>query len=163
GPQSYISPEEVAEFSLIQNQFSAEYGRSNGGQFVTVTKSGTNDYHGSFYGFFRNRFLNALDNLQKLEGTTRNRADGELFMPRSDYFRGGANFGGPLPYPNFTSNGEPMFISGKNKIWFFTSYERLQRGSAASAGGIVSPTAQGFQIINSVSGLSARHLSVFNG
>src|SRR5437868_3890422 len=36
GPQSYISPEEVSAFSLIQNQFSAEYGRSNGGQFVTV-------------------------------------------------------------------------------------------------------------------------------
>ena len=105
GPQSYISPEEVAEFSLIQNQFSAEYGRSNGGQFVTVTKSGTNNYHGSFYGFFRNRFLNALDQLQKSEGVTRNRADGNNFMPRNDYFRGGANFGGPLPYPNFTADG----------------------------------------------------------
>src|ERR1051325_3040430 len=97
GPQSYISPEEVAEFTLVQNQFSAEYGRSNGGQFLTVTKSGTNDYHGSFYGFFRNRYLNALDNLQKLSGVTRNRADGDLFMPGSDYFRGGADFGGPGP------------------------------------------------------------------
>src|SRR5205814_6145760 len=46
GPQSYISPEEVAEFTLLQNQFSAEFGRSNGGQFLTVTKSGTSDFRG---------------------------------------------------------------------------------------------------------------------
>src|SRR6185437_11241887 len=87
GPQSYISPEEVAEFSLIQNQFSAEFGRSNGGQFVTVTKSGTNNYHGSFYSFFRNRYLNALDNFQKQAGVNRDR-NSPNFMPRSDYFRG---------------------------------------------------------------------------
>lgn len=41
GPTVYISPENVAEFSLLQNQFSAEFARSNGGQFITVTKSGT--------------------------------------------------------------------------------------------------------------------------
>ena len=41
GPTVYILPENVAEFSLLQNQFSAEFARSNGGQFITVTKSGT--------------------------------------------------------------------------------------------------------------------------
>ena len=39
--QLYVSPETVAEFSLLANQFNAEFGRSNGGQFITVTKSGT--------------------------------------------------------------------------------------------------------------------------
>src|SRR5215213_8019677 len=70
GPTVYISPEEVAEFTLLQNQFSAEFARSNGGNFLTVTKSGTNDYHGTFYGFFRNRYLNALDTIQKNAGVT---------------------------------------------------------------------------------------------
>jgi hypothetical protein len=97
GPQSYISPEEVAEFTLLQNQFSAEFARSNGGNFLTVTKSGTNDFHGTAYGFFRNRYLNALDTIQKNAGVTRNKSDGDLFMPRTDYFRGGFNIGGPLP------------------------------------------------------------------
>ena len=55
GPQSYISPEEVAEFTLLQNQFSAEFARSNGGNFLTVTKSGTNAFHVTGYSFFRNR------------------------------------------------------------------------------------------------------------
>ena len=96
GPQSYVSPEEVAEFTLLTNQFSAEFARSNGGNFITVTKSGTNDFHGTFYGGFRNRYLNALDELQKLAGVTRNKADGDLFMPRSDNFRGGYNLGGPV-------------------------------------------------------------------
>jgi hypothetical protein len=36
GPQVYVSPEVVQEFTLLQNQFSAEFGRSNGGQFITA-------------------------------------------------------------------------------------------------------------------------------
>src|SRR5215204_3448918 len=159
GPQSYISPEEVAEFSLMQNQFSAEFGRSNGGQFLTVTKSGTNDFHGTFYGFFRNRYLNALDNLQKQAGVTRDRADGDLFMPRSDYFRGGFNLGGPVVLPKFDEGG-PSFKSFRNKFFFFTSYERLQTGSAAATGGLVAPTAAGYATLGTIPGLSATNLGV---
>jgi hypothetical protein len=158
GPQSYISPEEVAEFSLLQNQFSAEFARSNGGQFVTVTKSGSNDYHGTFYGFFRNRYLNALDNFQKQAGVNRDR-NSPNFMPRSDYFRGGFNVGGPVAIPNFTGENR-MFWSGKDKLFFFFSYERLQQGSAAAPGGIASPTAAGFATLATVPGLSATNLSV---
>jgi len=71
GPQVYISPETVSEFSLLQNQYSAEFARSTGGQFITVTKSGTNNFHGTGYGFFRNRHLNALDTLDKAKDITR--------------------------------------------------------------------------------------------
>ena len=158
GPQSYISPEEVAEFTLLQNQFSAEFARSNGGNFLTVTKSGTNDYHGTFYGFFRNRYLNALDTIQKNAGVTRNSADGDLFMPRSDYFRGGYNIGGPVQIPHFGEGG-PVLTSGKDKLFFFTSYERVQTGSAASAGGLVTPTAAGFATLNTIPGLSGNNLA----
>ncbi|HKP35623.1 MAG TPA: carboxypeptidase-like regulatory domain-containing protein [Pyrinomonadaceae bacterium] len=166
GPQSYVSPENVAEFSLLQNQFSAEYARSNGGQFITITKSGTNDYHGSVYGFIRNRYLNALDTLQKNAGITRNRADGDLFMPRSDFFRGGFNMGGPVPIPNFTGE-DRRFWSGKDKLFFYFAYERLQQGAAASAGNITTPTAAGFTILNGLpaggaTGVSATNRGVLN-
>jgi len=161
GPQSYISPEEVAEFTLLQNQFSAEFARSNGGNFLTVTKSGSNDYHGTGYGFFRNRYLNALDTIQKNAGVTRNKDDGDLFMPRSDYFRGGFNIGGPVLIPHFGEGG-PVVTSGKDRLFFFTSYERVQTGSAASAGGLVTPTAAGFATLGTISGLSATNLGVFN-
>jgi hypothetical protein len=162
GPQTYVSPENVAEFSLIQNQFSAEYARSNGGQFITITKSGTNDYHGSFYGFFRNRYLNALDTLQK-ETTVRENPPpaGFEFMPRSDFFRGGVNVGGPLPLPHF-GEGPKSFFRGQDRLFFYAAYERLQQGAAAGAGGLITPTAAGFATINAIPGLSANNRGVFN-
>src|ERR1041385_3227114 len=160
GPQSYISPEEVAEFTLLQNQFSAEFARSNGGNFITITKSGQNDFHGTAYTFWRNRYLNALDTIQKNAGVNRDKGDPN-FMPRSDFFRGGFNIGGPVYAPLFGEGG-PGFRLLRNKLFFFTSYERLQHGSAAGAGGIVTPTAEGFAIINSTPGLSATNRAVFN-
>jgi hypothetical protein len=160
GPQSYISPEEVAEFTLLQNQFSAEFARSNGGNFITVTKSGTNDFHGTAYTFWRNRYLNALDTIQKNAGVNRDQNSPD-FMPRSDFFRGGFNIGGPVYAPLFGEGRPPGFRLMKDKLFFFTSYERLQRGTAAGAAGIVTPTAAGFATLGTIPGLSATNLSVF--
>src|SRR6201991_1075653 len=95
GPQIYISPESVSEFNLLTNQASAEFARSSGGQFITVTKSGGNDFHGSVFEFFRNKDLNSLDTLQKLSGMTRET------NPRLDQNRYGFNIGGPLYLPRF--------------------------------------------------------------
>jgi hypothetical protein len=53
------SPDSIAEFRVIANTFDAEYGRNSGAVVNVVTKSGTNDLHGSFYEFFRNDVLNA--------------------------------------------------------------------------------------------------------
>ncbi|MEO6052314.1 MAG: carboxypeptidase regulatory-like domain-containing protein [Pyrinomonadaceae bacterium] len=164
GPQSYISPEEVAEFTLLQNQFSSEYARSNGGQFLTVTKSGTNEFHGSAYGFIRNKYLNALDQRQIEAGVIREKiaGRGDDFFPRSDFFRGGANFSGPFPgIFQRTVNGEkPAFRSVSNNLFFFASYERLQSGSAASPGGIETPTALGRSRIAALTGVSNVNRSV---
>jgi hypothetical protein len=54
-----VPNEAVAEFSMLQNQFSAEFGDSPGGQFNTVVKSGTNTTHGSAFEYFQSRNLNA--------------------------------------------------------------------------------------------------------
>lgn len=148
GPQIYVSPETVAEFSLLANQFSAEFGRSNGGQFITVTKSGSNEYHGTGYAFMQNRFLNALDALQKRAGVIRERVAGREgdFMPRSDFGRFGGNVGGPIL---------------KNKLFFFGSYERIQSGDAASALGLTAPTSAGLTAISALPGISAANLGIF--
>src|SRR5579862_4677946 len=63
GPVAYIPNESVAEFTLLSNQFRAEYGHSSGGQFNTIVKSGTNTLHFSIYEYFRNRDMNAVDQL----------------------------------------------------------------------------------------------------
>ena len=149
------------EFSLLQNQFSAEFGRSNGGQFITVTKSGSNDYHGSFYGVFRNRYLNALDTREIEEGKVREKnVPGRPFMPREDFFRGGVNVSGPLHLPRFGEGG-PSIYNGKDRLFFFTSYERLQAGFATVPGGHHGLTAAGLATVAGTPGVSAnqpRHL-----
>jgi len=161
GPQVYVSPEVVAEFSLLQNQFSAEFARSNGGQFLTVTKSGTNDYHGSLYGFIRNRYLNALDARQIEEGFVREKdVPGTQYLPRFDFFRGGGNLGGPIILPRFGEGG-PALWSGKNKLFFFTSYERLQVGFGSVPAGITALTAAGLATVASTPGVSATNLDIY--
>ncbi|HEX8178315.1 MAG TPA: carboxypeptidase regulatory-like domain-containing protein [Pyrinomonadaceae bacterium] len=161
GPAIYVSPETISEFSLLSNQYSAEFGRSTGGQFIVATKSGTNDFHGTVYEFLQNRHLNALDTLQKNAGVVRDTSAGDLANPRFDYNRFGGNIGGPIYFPHFGEGG-PTVYSGKNKLFFFFSYERQQLGQAASPGGLVAPTAAGFATINSLPGLSARNVSIFN-
>ncbi|MEK7830461.1 MAG: carboxypeptidase-like regulatory domain-containing protein, partial [Acidobacteriota bacterium] len=148
GPQIYVSPETVSEFSLLANQFSAEFGRSNGGQFITVTKSGSNEFHGTGYAFMQNRFLNALDTSQKRAGVIRERVSGREadFMPRSDFARFGGNVGGPIL---------------KNKLFFFGSYERIQSGDAASALGLTAPTSAGLTAIRALPGISSTNLGIF--
>ena len=58
-PAVQPSPDSVEEFRVISNTFDAEYGRNSGSVINVVTKSGTNDFHGSAYEFFRNDVLNA--------------------------------------------------------------------------------------------------------
>jgi len=88
GHTSEVIPEAVADFNLVTNMFSAELGHSAGGQFNIVTKSGTNDWHGSLWEFNNNRNFNAMDNLEKSSG---------LRAPRRiDRNRAGADIGGPL-------------------------------------------------------------------
>jgi hypothetical protein len=59
GPAIEPSPDSIEEFRVITNNFDAEYGRNSGAVVNVVTKSGTNELHGSFYEFFRNDVLNA--------------------------------------------------------------------------------------------------------
>jgi len=156
GPQIYISPESVAEFNILTNQASAEFARSTGGQFVTVTKSGGNDFHGTAYEFFRNKELNSLDNLQKLAGVTRET------NPRYDQNRFGFNIGGPLYLPRFGEGGPFTYPwSGKNRLFFFFQFEQTGLGQAASPGNVSAPTAEGLAMLQGLSGISATNLAAF--
>jgi hypothetical protein len=61
GTRSTVSQDAVQEFQIITNGFAAEYGRASGGVVNIVTKSGTNDTHGSAFGFLRNRYIQATN------------------------------------------------------------------------------------------------------
>src|ERR1035438_9415663 len=58
-PAVQPSPDSIEEFRVITNSFDAEYGRNSGAVVNVVTKSGTNDLHGSVFEFLRNKALNA--------------------------------------------------------------------------------------------------------
>jgi hypothetical protein len=128
----------VENFTLLSNQFNAEFGHSSGGQFNTNIRSGTNSFHGSLYEYFRNRNLNAVDNFWVLQGLHEN--------PRLDNNRYGATFGGPII---------------KNKLFFFTNYERQAIGFTGSSGlPVVTPTAAGLAAIATDPTLNPTNFSI---
>ncbi|MBV8894864.1 MAG: carboxypeptidase regulatory-like domain-containing protein [Acidobacteriaceae bacterium] len=100
------SPDALAEFRIITSNFSAEFGRVGGGVIDAALRSGTNEYHGTLYEFFRNTDLNAV-------GFTFSPAAFQKPTLQRNQF--GVTVGGP-------------FI--KNKLFFFADYEgfrQLQR------------------------------------
>ena len=111
------SPESIEEFKLQNNSFSAEFG-SNGGTTVSfVTKSGTNQFHGSGYLFDRRPQLAANDFYSNLAGVPKTTG-----YSRDQY---GGTVGGPIK---------------KDKTFFFFAYDRIHFQSAAPFNGTM-PTA----------------------
>jgi hypothetical protein len=139
GPLVIVPNDAVAEFSLLQNQFSPEFGHSSGGQFNTVVKSGTNSFHGMAYVYNQNRNYDAFDTLNAIEGFTSN--------PRLDNNRYGGQLGGPVL---------------KNKLFFFGNFEYEPLGQVLGVGAACSPTAASLATINATPGLSATNLAIFN-
>ena len=67
-PTVQPSPDSIQEFRVLTNTFDAEYGRNSGSVVNVVTKSGTNQFHGNVYEFFRNKVLNANDYCLSADG-----------------------------------------------------------------------------------------------
>jgi hypothetical protein len=139
GPAMSISNEAVAQFNLLQNQFSAEFGGASGGVFNIVVKSGTNSVHGSIYEYFQNRDLNAMD--------ASNVHAGQTSLPRFDDNRLGATVGGPII---------------KNKLFYFGNYEYNPVGQSAAPGQTVcAPTSAGISALNGMGNLNKTNLGIF--
>jgi hypothetical protein len=63
---SQLSQDAVQEFQVLSSSYSAEFGRASGGVINTITKSGTNEVHGTAFWFFRNRTLEARDRFAQI-------------------------------------------------------------------------------------------------
>jgi hypothetical protein len=122
-PPSIPSMEAVAEFKVLTNGLSAEYGRLSGGAVVLVTRSGTNEFHGSAYEYFKNDMLNATD-------WSSNRFGRKKGVFHENVF-GGA-IGGPVRIPKL--------YDGRDKTFFFLNYEggRYRSGSNAQLASVPS-------------------------
>jgi len=116
--QALVSVDDLQEFRVQSSTYSAEYGRNPGGQFAFETKSGTNQFHGTAYDYLRNGALDAEDWFNDYFGTP------EPSLRQNDF---GGTLGGPVGVPNL--------YDGKDKTFFFVSYEglRLTAPQAATA------------------------------
>lgn len=139
----------VSEFTLLQNNYNAEFGAGAGGQFNTITKSGTNDFKGNVFMYLGSQKLNARQTTE--DGAPKN------FFKEARY---GGTLGGPLPYFNFGEGG-PMFNSGKNKLFFFAAYEKFYQENAAAAGSYVAPTLAGLNQLAAIPGVSPFVINIF--
>jgi len=127
-PPYQFSEESVQEFQINQNGFSAEFGRAGGAVINVVTKSGTNQFHGGGFEYFRDESLNSnspdLKGLQARRGLSNKR-------PPSQINQFGARIGGPIKQNRafffFTYDGQrqtlPNFVDPPN---FFTQPANIQ-------------------------------------
>jgi hypothetical protein len=122
GPSIFLGNQDVLdEVSVITNNFSVEYGRASGSVVNYVTKSGSNEFHGSGFEYFTGSHWDSHDNLETASDT----------IPRYVENRFGGTIGGPIK---------------RNKAWFFFSpyFDRVrQAGSPQSSGTALTPTPTG--------------------
>ncbi len=105
---SYAGAETVQEIQIVTNNYSAEYRSAAGGIVSAVTKSGTNNLHGSAYVFHRDDRLESLDYFQRQNNLTK---------PEFNRNQWGGSMGGPVV---------------RNRMFFFGSYEGLKEGTGTT-------------------------------
>ena len=125
-----FSQDAVKEFQVNSNAYSAEYGRAGGAVINVVTKSGTNDWHGSLFDFYRDKALNANDYINVINKRAKS---------PYHYDQYGASFGGPIVrdkhffFANFDAqrNSLPnLVVLGGGRIATFPTDADSQRGLA---------------------------------
>jgi len=116
------NPEAIEEFKLLENNYTAEYGRNGGGMISVVLKSGTNSLHGSVFEFLRNDAMNANDYI-----------DNEIGQPRQVLKRNqfGGVVGGPITMGKW--------LNGKDRFFFFFGYQGQRLSQTINEANVTGP------------------------
>jgi hypothetical protein len=122
--QSLVSIDALQEFRATTSTYSAEYGRTPGGQFSFTTRSGTDEFHGTAYDYLRNDAMDANNWFNSYLGQPKGKE-------RQNDF--GGTLGGPVLIPHF--------YDGKQKTFFFFSNEGLRLDSPQAATRVTVPDA----------------------
>lgn len=121
GPSLFLSnAEAIGELQVITNTFSAEFGRNSGAQINTITKAGTNEFHGTVFEYLQNSALNARDNLEKKDQA------GFAFLSAQgfgDYTGMASRLQGPNTFTNNRFGGSIGGPIKQNKAFFFVTYQ----------------------------------------
>ena len=106
------TPDSIAQFEVVTNNESAEYGRSSGATINVATKSGGNQFHTTLYEFLRNTDLNAFGYIKPVTTNPSTGAPYPFFKPAFKRNQFGATFGGPIM---------------KNRFFYFIDYEGFRQ------------------------------------
>jgi hypothetical protein len=116
GTNTLASVDAVQEFRVLTSSYEAEHGRQPGGQIEIITRRGTNDFSFTAFDYVRNDKFDANDFFDNLAGRPRRK------LRQNDF---GFVAGGPVFLPRF-GEGTPFFYDGRNRTFFFVSYEGLR-------------------------------------
>jgi hypothetical protein len=124
GGAAVVTPnqESVKELQISSSTYSAEDGRNSGAQIKVVSQNGTNNIHGSAFLKYDSPKLNAFNKYPNDFGR------GQTERVERFFRQFGGSVGGPLYLPHFGEGG-PVTVGGKNKSFFFFSYEGLRENS----------------------------------
>ena len=121
GVRSTVSQEAVQEFQIITNSYAAEYGRASGGVVNIVTRSGSNEFHGTAFGYLRNRNFQAVNPFSTVSNPAYTRT------------QAGVAFGGPIK---------------KDKTYYYFSYETTRRHETGFSS--IGLTPANFGLVNNI-------------
>ncbi|MBA2525809.1 MAG: carboxypeptidase regulatory-like domain-containing protein [Pyrinomonadaceae bacterium] len=143
-----FSYESIQEFQVLQHRWTAESGRAVGGVVNVISKSGSNEFHGSFFANFRDEALRKLDFFEK----QRLAANPAFVKPTFSRQEIGGSIGGPLNFPRFGEGG-PSYYNGKDKLFFFFALERFrerQNVPVSQAAAVQLPFIPGVQFVSEI-------------
>ncbi|HYK21563.1 MAG TPA: TonB-dependent receptor [Pyrinomonadaceae bacterium] len=150
GGAAVVTPnqESVKELRISSSTYSAEDGRNSGAQIKVVSQNGTNEFHGSAFIKYNSPKLNAFNKYPN--------DFGRGITERVDRFfrQFGGSVGGPLYLPRFGEGGRSIY-SGKNRAFFFFSYEGLRENTNTLATGYVETPQFRQAVLSSRSGITA--------
>ncbi len=128
GGAAVVTPnqESVKEIQISSSSYSAEDGRNSGAQVKVVSQNGTNQFHGSAFLKYDSPKLNSYNKYANDFGRGSTERVEKLFR------QFGGSVGGPLYLPRFGEGGRSIY-NGKNKAFFFFSYEGLRENSTNSS------------------------------
>jgi hypothetical protein len=121
--QNMPNADAIQEMAIQTSNYAPEFGQAGGGLFNITMKSGTNQFHGTAFEYFVNEDLNAGLPFSFTSGTTANPQGGK-YRPRNRRNDFGGTFGGPFIIPKV--------YDGKNRTFFFYSYERYKEAQGLS-------------------------------
>ncbi len=133
GPPLSVIGEAISQFTVLTNNYNAEFGGGGGGQFVTLTKSGTNEFHGSAFARVQHQKLNAASSSEETQ--IKNKTILEKPKYRNNQY--GFTVGGPIV---------------RDKLFFFGALQRTQIVSESAGASFEAPTAAGLAALATIPG-----------